>query len=495
MKVSLEVIKGPETGRVFEFTEPDFFIVGRSKDAHFRLSGDDPYIGRKHFLLEISPPRAILRDLDSKNKPCVNGEAVLEAELHHADIIEVGFTQMKVTITQEIKTRVVCCARCGAAFNIVEGEVPPELCLKCSKEAENERLAAQQKKLHQVACSCGKDITDLANSDGRAKDLQGVVRYSCERCARSLKKGEEAGKKIDDYEVISVLGSGGMGKVYQVYHKPTGRVLALKQMLNLKAKNLIQRFGRETKYMRELEHPNTIRYINSGETSEGPYLVLEMASFGNLHDLLEKSNKGFMAASEAGLYIADALYGLEFIHKRNIVHRDLKPENILLQASGGGKLVPKITDFGLAKKYNEAGGLTGTGIGMGTVMYMSPEQIRDTRSVREPADIYSMGVTLYHLLTGKFPYNFPTRAEVKRFCAEHLNNLKNLEEALKIMAEVEKIKNPHLIILSDKPIPIQERKPDLPTGLAMVIDRAINKNMELRFQTAAEFRQALQKAL
>lgn len=274
--------------------------------------------------------------------------------------------------------------------------------------------------------------------------------------------------------------------------------MALKQMLNLTHKELIQRFERETRLMKELRHPNTIRFIDSGVTKEGPYLIIELASHGNLDSRI-KHNKGFLSPFEAVPYIIDALKGLEFIHQKEMIHRDLKPENILLQDAGGGQLFSKIADFGLAKKYSEAGGslVTRLGVGMGTLFYMPPEQLRDTRSVREPADIYAMGVTLYYLLTGKYLYDFSTRRDIDLFIMEHRHKARNKEEALALLMQIQKVKvkSPQIIILTEEPIPIQERKPDLPTKLARVVDKAIKKEITARFQSAGEFRQALQEAL
>lgn len=500
MKVRLEVIKGPELGRVFEFIKPDTFIVGRGgkdRQVHFKLSPDDPYVSRQHFMLEISPPKAVLKDLDSTNGTLINKIIKVEEELRDGDIIEAGYTQLKVSISQDVEKRTVQCTRCGKSITIMADEVPPDYCPGCERAREIERRRQQVKKerLPVITCTCGKDLSDRANSDGRAEELSGVVRYSCEKCIQSRKTGDDAGKKIDDYEVIKTIGQGGMGKIFQVYHQPTARVMALKQVLKLTVKELIQRFEREIRLMSDLRHPNTIRFIDSGVTGEAPYLVIELASHGNLDGLI-KHHKGFLPPAEAVPYLIDALKGLEFIHQKGMIHRDLKPENILLQDAGGGHLIPKIADFGLAKKFSEAGGslVTRLGVGMGTILYMPPEQIRDTRSVREPADVYAMGVTLYYLLTGKYPYNFPTPRDIERFLMEQRHKARNREEALALLMQVQKVKSPQIIILTEDPIPLQERKPDLSIKLARVVDKAIKKEIPARFQSAEEFRQALQEA-
>lgn len=501
MKVRLEVVKGPEVGRIFEFTKPETFIVGRGdkdRTVHFKLSDSDPYVSRQHFMLEVSPPKVFLKDLDSTNTPCINGIFKVEADLHDGDIIEVGYTQLKIHISWEIKTKTVCCRRCGESMVIMDDEITSEYCSKCEKETEAKKtkLKGLSEKWPMIWCTCGKDLTEQANSDGRAEDLRGIVQYQCERCIQSLKDGEDAGKKIDDYEVVKTLGHGAMGKVYQVYHKPTARVMAMKQILRLSIKELHRRFEREVRLMSEVRHINTIRFIDSGLSNEGPYLLIELASHGNLECLI-KHHKGFLSPQEIVPYIIDSLKGIEFIHQKGIIHRDLKPENILLQGKGDGALIPKVADFGLAKKYSEAGGshITRLNVGIGTLLYMSPEQIKDTRNVREPADIYAMGVTLYYMLTGEFPFNFPTIRDIKRFLFEQRDRLRNMEEALALLMQIKKLKSPVIIILTEEPIPIEKRKPDIPIRLARIVNKAIKKDIAARFRSASEFRLALEEAL
>jgi serine/threonine protein kinase len=196
-------------------------------------------------------------------------------------------------------------------------------------------------------------------------------------------------------------------------------------------------------------------------------------------------------------YIIETLKGLECIHAHNIVHRDLKPANILLKEEGNGKLIPIITDFGLAKKYSDAGGslMTQANVGMGTIMYMSPEQIKDARSVREPADIYSTGVILYYLLTGKYPYHFPTQREIDRFLSQNRSMAKNKREALDLLLLQEGMKSPYVIILTQEQIPIRKRNPAISSTLATVVHRAIKKEISERYQSAKEFRHALENVV
>lgn len=487
MKVILTVTKGPEQGRIFQFDRPDTFLVGRAKDCHLRLPGNDPYISRRHFLLEICPPKCVLKDFNSSNPPRVNGKIISEAELHHGDVIEVGYTLLRVDIEQDV--RKVACKKCGASIPVMADDVPPDLCSHCEEAVEAKRRAKPKPPVSlAIHCAkCGKDIGDRANSDGRAKELLGEVEYLCEGCC-------ESGPKIKDYTVIGNLGEGGMGKVVLVCHKQTGRLLALKKISKLSDPEMVKRFEREVRFTRDLVHENLIRYVDSGIHGREPYLVMQYVSGGNLEDILVKQGKPFEAL-EAGRYMAGVLSGLEVMHGNKMVHRDIKPQNILVKKDSSGRIIPKITDLGIAKKYAESGGsmLTQRGAAMGTILYMPPEQIRDTSSVRETADLYSVGVTLYYLLTGRFPYNFPTQLEVQDL-RDRLHKGKSLGEVLMLMVSDKKLSPMH-IILTEEPIPVRERNPAISEKLARVVDRAVRKDSGKRYQTAGEFRKDLLEAV
>jgi len=135
-----------------------------------------------------------------------------------------------------------------------------------------------------IKCSCGRDLTVEANSDGRAESLKNLVQYACEYCIPY--RGSEAGQAIGDYRIVSKIGSGGMGDVYLVHHPATCRLLVLKKITKLYDENLIKRFQREVYLLQDLEHENLIRYIESSLDESQPYLVMVYASGGNLNDLL-----------------------------------------------------------------------------------------------------------------------------------------------------------------------------------------------------------------
>jgi len=158
--------------------------------------------------------------------------------------------------------------------------------------------------------------------------------------------------------------------------------------------------------------------------------------------------------------------------------------------------VPKLADFGLAFSYARAGGtrLTKQGTRMGTLMYMPPEQVTNTRDVREPADVYSVGVTLYSLVTGRDSLNFPSLADGSAFGAKVKEVSMRPLVILALLMEKERLEHPFVIILRDEPTPILERDGTLPRALAEVVDRAVRKDVKARFQSAAEFQAAIRGA-
>jgi len=473
MEAKLEILEGADRGVVFVLRGAGVWLAGRSPRARLRFSDADPYISRKHFLLESAPPKIYFRDLDVTNPSAINGVRVEETELKDGDVIEVGYTRLKVALRQE--------------------EADTE---ERTTEALDESVAARVGKgpggPFEARCACGKDLSKKADSDGRARELAGKVRHCCAGC---LPPGDRnAGRRINDYEVIRQLGKGGMGRVYLVYQPATARLAAMK-VINIANRQAGARFNREIRIMKDIFHENVLCYIDSGQDEEThrPYLVMEYVSGGSLDERLMKRRQG-VSPRLAVLGAVHSLKGLEYVHARGIVHRDIKPANILLKDMGG-RYIPKLADFGLARRFSRAGGsvLTRLGVSMGTLLYMPPEQILDAHNVREPADIYSMGVTLYHLLTGRYPFVFPTPADIALFLEENRDRARNVDDALQLMMRMQRIKSPHLIILEEKPIPVRNNRRDLPADLAAVVDKAIRQDVDERFSSATELRTELEK--
>jgi serine/threonine protein kinase len=214
---------------------------------------------------------------------------------------------------------------------------------------------------------------------------------------------------IDNYEVIDELGHGGMGRVYRAVHRIMKRTEAVKVISPklVKDKNALARFRREIEAAARLSHSNIVTAHHAGEFAGMHYLAMELVEGPDLSSLVE--NYGTLRPSKVVNYIRQIASALHYAHSRGIVHRDVKPSNLLVDASG----TIKILDMGLAKideisSANKVSELTQTGVFMGTVDYMAPEQAMNAKGATSASDVYSLGCVMYFLCTGSPPYTGDT---------------------------------------------------------------------------------------
>ncbi len=269
-------------------------------------------------------------------------------------------------------------------------------------------------------------------------------------------------RRFGPYELLAKLGEGGMGMVYRARHIEKGEVVALKVVSKRAARdeNVRQRFSREANVGMKLDHPNIVATRDAGEVKGIPYLALELIEGGSLRDRLKKKN--LFTELEALHMVQDIALALEHAHQKGLVHRDIKPENILFDSS----FAVKLSDFGLVK-YAEPGlsNLTHTGTTVGTPHYISPEQARAEADIDIRADIYSLGATLYRLVTGETPFQGSSPLVVM---TKHLN------EQLKPPDELNPQLSEGCVALVEKMM-AKERSDryDSPTSLIRDIDRVI----------------------
>ncbi|MFA5292133.1 MAG: protein kinase [Phycisphaerae bacterium] len=200
------------------------------------------------------------------------------------------------------------------------------------------------------------------------------------------------------YEILDILGSGGMGVVYKARDRKLRREVAIKR-LHGKAdaeKKGIERFLQEAQVIAALNHENIVTIYDVNEDNASPFIVMEYIQGQNLQDRIEKNGKIELVKSLS--IIKEIGQALSYAHRRSIIHRDIKPSNIIISEDG----TPKLLDFGLAQLGRESE-LSVTGYGMGTLAYMAPEQKRDAKHADHRADIYSLAKTLYHMVTGELP--------------------------------------------------------------------------------------------
>ncbi|OAI57915.1 hypothetical protein AYO47_00035 [Planctomyces sp. SCGC AG-212-M04] len=269
------------------------------------------------------------------------------------------------------------------------------------------------------------------------------------------------------YSIVREIGRGGMGRVLLAKHRSTGRPAAIKILIPEFAAEAagLAMFVREASVLSRLKHPRIVSVLDFGIQDHLPYLVLEYVPTLSIPDLLKQSSPNDRIRLACRI-TSLVLEGLDYAHTQGFVHRDIKPGNILAYRDPQlGKLHVKIADFGLAKSFQDAGmsGMTGSRETRGTIVYMSPEQVLDSRSVGPRGDIYSAGATLYHLLSGVPPF------QARTFSA-----------ALSA-------------VLNSAPTPVQNLAPHLPPKLVDVVHRALAREPEQRFASADEMREALQE--
>lgn len=207
------------------------------------------------------------------------------------------------------------------------------------------------------------------------------------------------GEKLGSFKIEEILGAGAMGVVYRAVHESTGRVAAVKVIINDQGGKgtPYERFQRESAILQQFRHPNIVRLLAVGRFQGRSYFAMEYVAGTTLdHMINENSPLPWRQVIDLGIQLCDALH---YAHERGIVHRDLKPSNLMVTPEGQLKL----TDFGIAKDL-EATALTAPGKTIGTVAYMSPEQIRGSTEVSHKIDLYALGVVLYEMLTGKTPF-------------------------------------------------------------------------------------------
>lgn len=264
------------------------------------------------------------------------------------------------------------------------------------------------------------------------------------------------GTEIGNYRIVEKLGAGGMGVVYKAIDTHLDRVVAIKALSPEFSGNdtLIERFRSEARAQAQLNHPNLATLYAFLAQDNAAYMVMEYVDGETFHAMLAR--RGPIPADEAIPLFRQALAGIAHAHRMGIVHRDIKPGNIMLNREG----VVKVMDFGLAKVTGNHG-VTRTGVRLGTAYYMSPEQIL-AKPVDFRADIYSLGVTLYEMLTGQTPFRADSEYQILN---DHVNT---------------------------PPTPPTGLHPQIPGGIEHAVMKALAKNPDQRFQTADQFSAALE---
>ena len=272
------------------------------------------------------------------------------------------------------------------------------------------------------------------------------------------------GKTLGKYKLTERLGSGGMAEVYKAYHPKLERYVTIKILHSFLAEgeDFLTRFEREARAVASLRHPNIVQIHDFDVEDDNYYMVMEYIDGGTLQArMVELSRKSlYMPIDQVLSILRQVAEALDYAHQKGIIHRDIKPSNILLDSSGNAFL----SDFGIARMMGSSQ-LTSTGSLIGTPTYMSPEQGKGDE-LTSASDIYSLGIILYELLTGKVPFSSDTTP----------------------LAIIHK----HLTETPPEP---RHLRPGLPVEVEQVILKALAKDPQQRYQSAGEMVRALEKAL
>lgn len=267
-------------------------------------------------------------------------------------------------------------------------------------------------------------------------------------------EGQKKATILGDFELKKKLGQGGMGVVYLAHQVSLDRDCALKVMAReLAAKpGFVDRFVREARSMAKIDHPNVVTCYAVGEDKGLHYVAMELIDGRSMQDWLNDQKQ--LSIPDALLVTILVGEALHYAHELNMIHRDIKPDNILVTKKGS----IKVADLGLAKAVDETElSLTQSGAGLGTPHYMAPEQARNAKHVDRRCDVYALGCTLYHFLTGKTPFGGDSLVEL----------IMNKEKGQFTAA--------HRIVSG------------IPERLSLMIDKAMASDVKSRYQTCAEF--------
>jgi serine/threonine-protein kinase len=453
------VEEGPEKGRVLSLRSTKTVEIGR--EGNFRL--EDSGLSRKHARIRFDGTSYVVEDAGSTWGTFVNGKKIDSHVLRTGDRVRVGSHTFLFTMDEE-DVAVAPTASVVAALPVDDEEedipsapaapaAPPAKRREpttAAKPEPDEEEEVDEPSVPGECFQCGKPAPETG--PGAPPDALGrPPRAYCPSC---IQQYPLLGRVVANHLCQRVLGAGGMGIVYRGTHVVMGRRSALKtlRMLDDADPTMVKRLLREATAGGRIRHPNIVAVHDTGEQDGVAYVVMEYVRGENLSEALRREKK--FAVKRAVLMAAQVADALAAGFKLGYIHRDIKPENILLMR----KDFVKVTDFGLAKnlKDGELGGLTRTGQVLGTMLYMPPEQIVSSKGSDQRADIYSLGATIFHLISGKPVFDS--------------------KSAISLLMDIR-----------TKPAPtIGTVEPGVPPSVDRILQRCLAKKPEDRYQTPEE---------
>ncbi len=415
MPVKLKVIEGPGTGCIYVLGEGESKIFGRHPSADVMLP--DPLLSRHHLMVRASHGGGLILDLDSSNGTFLNGHLVKEAPVDSGDRIAIGSVVLEVDVER------------------------PSLDLA-------DRASPDTVKALRFCSRCHRAVLQEAGIPVPPWEL-----FICEAC--------RAGKTFDpylieNYKLLQQVAQGTYGPIYKAEHLGMKRPALVKLITPGRTVDpkLMQLFIREASIGGRLFHPGIVEMYDAGEKDGVFYIIEEWVEGQELARRIEQ--QGPIPADEALGIIGRVTEALRFAHEQGVIHRNVNPQSIVLGPAGAVKLA----DFGFAKIIRGvstgSSGITAAGELKGTANYTPPEQLLNAATADQRADIYALGATLYHMLSGKPPYEAPSPLKVIRRIGE--NDL----------------------------TPLADLSPNLPKPLHKLVDRAMERDPARRVQSAGE---------
>lgn len=450
MKGKLTAIEGRIRDQEFVIPQSGALTMGRVSENHIVVV--DPHISRRHCPFFKEGDAYVIEDHGSANGITVNGEILRRAVLKGGDVVEVGpvhflFEILETTDGADM-TKKLTAIRCKPPTEIEDPEVdvvedqslevaegPKRIALQCENEG------------------CGEHISKEDSLSDKCREVEG--KFLCPACTRKVGL---AGLAMGGYKILKLIGRGGVGAVYKAEQISTGRFVALKVLHPDVAQGdtAVKRFQREGRTGAQLQHPNITLIYEQGTMEGKPFISMEFVEGESLHDLVVR--EGGLSQARAAQLLAPVADALFHAHAFNIVHRDLKPANIMVTRYG----MSKLTDLGLAKSLvDPTVQVTAMGMAVGTPGYMAPEQATKANDIDHRVDIYALGATLYHTVTGRPPFTGKSPLDILRKS------------------------------LSEEPAPPTQFNPKLTVQFVRVIEKAMAKDPDLRFADCREMAEAL----
>ncbi|MEK7867644.1 MAG: FHA domain-containing serine/threonine-protein kinase [Planctomycetota bacterium] len=438
LRVQLVIANGELAGTIVPVETGQSITVGRSEMNDVVIA--DSKMSRVHAKFENDGTTCKVQDLNSSNGTFVNQKKITAHVLSPGEEVLVGET----IFTFEIESG----EQSAEAQTATETGMPAlmKAAAKMAPVAGAPTVQGESALLtgHKFCAKCGRMIPRREFQGGKAVELEG--KCWCAECADPY-----LGRVIGNYRLLEKIGQGSMGLVFRAEHNTMARPAAVKILFEYLTLNptTVKRFLREAKSGGGLSHPNLVGIYDAGEDNGTYYIAMEFVEGKTLADILKE--RGRLPVSEAIDVCLQIAQALQYAFEKKVIHRDIKPANILVSEAGAAKLI----DMGTAKSLQDSGlsEITRTGMGIGTINFMSPEQIFDAKNCDHRADVYSLGATLYFSVTGELPFKAKTPRE---FLAK---------------VNSEKIESP------------KKLNPQVPDELCKVLEKMMAKDAVDRYQT------------